>query len=750
MNISFSETSGCGGAGGGTFDMEISFYSDRPWATEIQFDLIFSDAVMTFLDVRRGSQAALAGKNISATRVGSGMQRIRVDGNTRILENGIAAIARFQLVASARLGRYPVLLSNATARSAQGSTFSMPEATKDVEVIGRPMLTAISPRMGSGGTLMVLSGMNFGSCTLGLRASFRNDAQGYRRDDVPPIEVNHRRAVVLVPNDANGLLKVSVSVAGISIDPSQAGNFQADSGVPYSSLSTMVNEPTALESNAVPSGAAVDSQTNLAYVADNFRRTITSINLATGMRVDTIINAGRPVRVATDPMRGQVVVTTDNNFLLVMKRQIGGTLQLIGQPIAVGLAPLGVAIDTVGNRAVTANSGSNNASIVDLSIRQLIANVPVGREPVAVAIQGNHALVTNAGDNSLSDINLDTRAVTTLAGVGLRPASVDVLPESNTAIVGTNTGLLVYNMETRVSTFLLNNQGIDNVAVHPGRGIAEVVNNATQTITTIIPGLADQENPDNSLVGIQSLGGLNVAGLAINPLTNTGILAGAPAANSVLEQAGSGGFSRMEIPPSLNFPRLLPNSSGEAEPLAAIAISNGSVEMASLQTTAIGLNGQQLLSSGMTNPFTTVLKRQEQVSTLDFQLLGDPVRSENYWLKVVTPNPGLRAFFMTGDFSSSIVGAEEIGQLLNDAILPAVPANYQSMISLINTSMLPATVNMDLIGNDGVALQSAARSLPKYGALQGRMEDIFPVIPSRLAAAGGAYVHLRSSMPVRA
>jgi len=59
-------------------------------------------------------------------------------------------------------------------------------------------------------------------------------------------------------------------------------------------------------------------------------------------------------------------------------------------------------------------------------------------------------------------------------------------------------------------------------------------------------------------------------------------------------------------------------------------------------------------------------------------------------------------------------------------------------------------VNMDLIGNNGVTLQSATRTVSQYGALQSRLDEIFPVIGGdQFNAAGGAYVRMVSSMPLR-
>jgi YVTN family beta-propeller protein len=77
-------------------------------------------------------------------------------------------------------------------------------------------------------------------------------------------------------------------------------------------------------------------------------------------------------------------------------------------------------------RAYVANARSNTVSVIDPATNTVVATVPVGRNPVDIAItpDGTKAYVTNAGANSVSVINTATNSVAATVPVGQNPVNV--------------------------------------------------------------------------------------------------------------------------------------------------------------------------------------------------------------------------------------------------------------------------------------------------------------------------------------
>lgn len=94
----------------------------------------------------------------------------------------------------------------------------------------------------------------------------------------------------------------------------------------------------------------------------------------------------------------------------------------------VGNAPLGIAVNPTGTIAVTANSGSDTASVIDLGTGA-VTDVGVGVQPFDVAIDpsGTYAYVTNNGSNSVSQIRLSDNLVTQIP-VGNGPTKIVIDP----------------------------------------------------------------------------------------------------------------------------------------------------------------------------------------------------------------------------------------------------------------------------------------------------------------------------------
>ncbi len=84
------------------------------------------------------------------------------------------------------------------------------------------------------------------------------------------------------------------------------------------------------------------------------------------------------------------------------------------QPVAVGSAPMAVAIDSDRDLAVVTNSGDDNVSLVDLNTGTVTATIAVEDDPrgVAVISRLGRAVVTNFGSGTASLIDLVAQAAT--------------------------------------------------------------------------------------------------------------------------------------------------------------------------------------------------------------------------------------------------------------------------------------------------------------------------------------------------
>jgi YVTN family beta-propeller protein len=91
--------------------------------------------------------------------------------------------------------------------------------------------------------------------------------------------------------------------------------------------------------------------------------------------------------------------------------------------------------------AYVANGVSNNVSVIDTATNTVVATIPVGTFPIAVAVtpDGTHVYVTNNGSNNVSVIRTATNAVVKTIPVGSGPYGVAVTPDG-THVYVTNLG----------------------------------------------------------------------------------------------------------------------------------------------------------------------------------------------------------------------------------------------------------------------------------------------------------------------
>ncbi len=115
--------------------------------------------------------------------------------------------------------------------------------------------------------------------------------------------------------------------------------------------------------------------------------------------------------------------------------------------IPVGVAPRAVAVTPDGKNAYVTNQLSKTVSVIGTATNTVVATVPVGTNPDAVAVtpDGNYVYVANGGTYSVpgttvSVIATATNTVVATIPVGFAPVGVAVTPDGNHVYVANNGG----------------------------------------------------------------------------------------------------------------------------------------------------------------------------------------------------------------------------------------------------------------------------------------------------------------------
>jgi YVTN family beta-propeller protein len=263
------------------------------------------------------------------------------------------------------------------------------------------------------------------------------------------------------------------------------------------------------------------------------RRSVTGRGLVTlvaaaGLSMGTLsILAAAPAGAAT-AWTGYVTNAADGTVSAVSANGPSTS----GNPITVGSGagadPAAAAVD--GNQVFVANYGDDTVGVINAASNQLVATIPVGTNPVAVAISpdGTQALVANDFDNTVSVIDTTTDAV-----VG-SPISIPGNPEAiatgtvsgvPTAYVATSTAVYPVNLTTLAvgTSVALPNTPVGSNSVLPqaraaaltpdattlyvadfASGEVDAINTATSAVTQIPTGADAGSEPAAIAVGTVS------------------------------------------------------------------------------------------------------------------------------------------------------------------------------------------------------------------------------------------------------
>jgi DNA-binding beta-propeller fold protein YncE len=231
----------------------------------------------------------------------------------------------------------------------------------------------------------------------------------------------------------------------------------------------------------------------------------------------------QPGAVAIDAEREKAIVANtgcDNVSLIDLNTG------LPTQIIAVGSKPSGVAVDSRLGLAVVANTGDsstpgNTVSIVDLVANNVKAAPTVGSQPLGVAIDpdSGKAVVTNLVSNTISVIDLNATTPTAATGaVNQRPIAVAVDPERRIAVVANAQSGVIDIMDisgavpTRKAS-LTTSSLPTGVAFDAATGLFYVASSLGNTVFVV--------NPDTPSIALTVRVGVNPTSLAYNFQTGT-------------------------------------------------------------------------------------------------------------------------------------------------------------------------------------------------------------------------------------
>lgn len=189
-----------------------------------------------------------------------------------------------------------------------------------------------------------------------------------------------------------------------------------------------------------------------------------------------------------------------------------------GAPLAgipVGAEPVDVAISPDGEFAYVADKGEDRVTVISTATKAVVASVAVGSEPRGVALTPDGAilLVANSGDDTVSALARASGApLSPPIGVGPEPDGIAVSPDGRLAFVAQRGGgISTIDIATRsVVGEIEDNLGPSRLTIGPRGGRGFVTNRDASSVTAF--------NPVNGVaVGPPIPTGTKPAGIAIDP-----------------------------------------------------------------------------------------------------------------------------------------------------------------------------------------------------------------------------------------
>lgn len=242
-----------------------------------------------------------------------------------------------------------------------------------------------------------------------------------------------------------------------------------------------------------------------------------------------------PLLVAVNEVTGKAVVAnygSDNVSIVNLETQTTEAVVSVGAP---GAGPRGVAIDTENNLAIVTLLNANSVQLLDLDTNTLVlpAPIPVGPNPISVAYDQKNdlALVATHGDASLQMLryNLERNVAIVVGSIflGSGPLEIALSPELERAVVALGVGRAVAVLDTSglpatLAGVVALNTSPGSVAINPKTGLAAALLPETRTFGLIDPATLRKITTPSVFVGD------NPSHISVNPNDNTLLVANPP------------------------------------------------------------------------------------------------------------------------------------------------------------------------------------------------------------------------------
>lgn len=258
-----------------------------------------------------------------------------------------------------------------------------------------------------------------------------------------------------------------------------------------------------------PDGVAVAPDGKSVYVTHDRAGAglVTVIDTTANTVAGTIATGSNSTAIAMsgDGTRAYVVNRTSNTVSV-----IDTAFRVVVGTIGVGDFPHGIALN--GSRAYVTNSVSNSVSVVDLTaMTEVLPRIPVGERPIGVSLlpDGSRAYVTNFTSNTVSIIDTASNTVTGSIPVGTNPVGIAIhfVPPAAAKLVAGSAQL-----QLRLLGFTVRSLDATLTETHTGAPVAgatvvfrTVKGNPLCTATTNSSGKATCDANVSLLVGLNTL-----------------------------------------------------------------------------------------------------------------------------------------------------------------------------------------------------------------------------------------------------
>jgi YVTN family beta-propeller protein len=254
-----------------------------------------------------------------------------------------------------------------------------------------------------------------------------------------------------------------------------------------------------ISTSSGPRGAVLDQRRRWVYIALAGDDTIQAIDVSTGAILDRLrLNFGdEPVEIGLSP-DGAILVTANrgSNTASIIDASSLREMGRVGLPSE----PSWVVMDTVRPRAYVLQPLSNAISVIDLARRSVVATRAIEETPVRGAISSDGASLYVITGNSPNLLVLDpgNLSITDRIYIGAGAASIKVDPKTGLVYVGKRTGNIaivdpsslmpigMFKVRGKVASLGIDNDENSLFAVLPGSNTIQKMDLVGQNVSGVI------------------------------------------------------------------------------------------------------------------------------------------------------------------------------------------------------------------------------------------------------------------------